>query len=81
MCAAATGCRWYKKHCFSYSNNDDGDDDDDNGNNNNNNNAYFIEQSPWEVHRFSASQEILRIVWSLWVQLLSLQEPVSYPCS
>ena len=58
-------------------NDDDGDDDN---NNNNNNIAYFIEQSPWEVHRFSVSQEILRIVESVG-SLLCLQEPASCPCS
>ena len=64
MCAAATGCKWYKKYYFSYYNNDDGGGGDDDDDNNNNYNAYFIEQNPWEVHRFSVSQEILRIVWS-----------------
>jgi hypothetical protein len=56
MCAAVKGCNWYKKYCFSFYNKDDGDD-----NGFNNNNAYIIEQNPWEGHRFSVSQEILRI--------------------
>ena len=37
-----------------------------NNNNNNNNNTYSKEQSPsWEANRFSASQEIPRILWNL----------------